>query len=129
MRHDGEKKGYVIEIESDVLPGHTISNLSVMKPYGVWLIISRFNFPVSLTRGPAGAALVTGNTVVTKPSVETAWVVRLLAECFRDACLPEGVFNYVTGQNELLGEVLVGSPEWDGITFTRSYAVGMIIYR
>jgi 1-pyrroline-5-carboxylate dehydrogenase len=121
--------GYVVRMASEALPGHTISNLSVMKPYGVWLIISPFNFPVSLTCGPAGAALVSGNTVVTKPSVETAWVVRLLAECFRDAGIPEGVFNYVTGQNEPLGETLAGSPEWDGITFTGSYAVGMKIYR
>lgn len=121
--------GYTVKMESEVLQGHTVSNLSVMKPYGVWLIISPFNFPVSLTCGPAGAALVTGNTVVTKPSVETAWVVRLLAECFRDADIPEGVFNYVTGQNEPFGGSLVGSPEWDGITFTGSYAVGMKIYR
>lgn len=53
----------------------------------------------------------------------------MLAECFRDAGLPERVFNYVTGQNEPLGQALLDSPDVDGITFTGSYAVGMKIYR
>jgi 1-pyrroline-5-carboxylate dehydrogenase len=124
-----KNNGYAVQMGSEPLPGHTVLNMSVMKPYGVWLIISPFNFPASLTCGPAGAALVSGNTVVAKPSVETSWIARLLAECFRDAGLPDGVFNYVTGQNEPFGEALVDSPEWDGITFTGSYRVGMKIYR
>ncbi|HET7205094.1 MAG TPA: aldehyde dehydrogenase family protein [Terriglobales bacterium] len=121
--------GYTVRMGSEPLPGHVVHNVSVMKPYGVWLVISPFNFPASLTCGPVGAALVSGNTVVTKPSVETAWVVRLLAECFRDAGLPDGVFNYVTGQNNPLGQALLDNPEVAGITFTGSYAVGMKIYR
>ncbi|MGA7793356.1 MAG: aldehyde dehydrogenase family protein [Candidatus Acidiferrales bacterium] len=124
-----KNNGYVLPMASEPLPGHSVLNFSVMKPYGVWLIISPFNFPVSLTCGPAGAALVSGNTVVTKPSVETAWVVRLLAECFRDAGFPDGLFNYVTGKNDPLAQALVDSPHWDGITFTGSYRVGMKIYR
>lgn len=124
-----KNNGYVKQMGSEALPGRSVFNLSVMKPYGVWLIISPFNFPVSLTCGPAGAALVCGNTVVTKPSVETAWVVRLLAECFRDAGLPDGTFNYVTGQNDPLGQALINSSQWDGITFTGSYRVGMKVYR
>jgi 1-pyrroline-5-carboxylate dehydrogenase len=121
--------GYVVPMGNEPLVGQVGYNTSVMKPYGVWLVISPFNFPSSLTCGPAGAALVAGNTVVTKPSVETAWCVRLLAECFRDAGLPDGVFNYVTGQNEPLGQALVDSPDVDGITFTGSHAVGMKIYQ
>src|ERR1019366_3246497 len=105
------------------LPGYTVHNLSVMKPYGAWLIISPFNFPSSLTCGPAGAALVGGNTVVTKPSVETAWAVRMLAECFRDAGCAGGGVNYVTGQNEPLGQALLDHPDVAGITFTGSYNV------
>ena len=41
---------------------------SVLKPYGVWAVISPFNFPFALSGGPAGGALVAGNTVVYKPS-------------------------------------------------------------
>ena len=121
--------GYVVELGRDPLPGYTVRNVSVMKPYGAWLVISPFNFPLSLTCGPVGAALVAGNTVVTKPSAETSWVVRLLAECFREAGFPAGVFNYVTGEDDELGKVLVDHPGVDGVTFTGSHAVGMEIYR
>jgi 1-pyrroline-5-carboxylate dehydrogenase len=95
----------------------------------VWVVISPFNFPASLTAGPAGAALVTGNTVVMKPASDTPWTVRLLAEAFRDAGLPDGAFNYVTGPGKTVGQALADSPEVDGITFTGSHAVGMGIYR
>jgi 1-pyrroline-5-carboxylate dehydrogenase len=121
--------GYIVELGRDPLPGYTVRNFSVMKPYGAWLIISPFNFPIALTCGPSGAALVAGNSVVTKPSVETSWIVRLLAECFRDAGFPDGVFNYVTGKDDELGKLLVDHPDVDGVTFTGSHAVGMEIYR
>jgi 1-pyrroline-5-carboxylate dehydrogenase len=90
-----KNNGYVVEMGRDPLVGYTSTNISVLRPYGVWLVISPFNFPTALTGGPVGAALVTGNTVVMKPATDTPWVVRLLAECFRDAGLPEGAVNYV----------------------------------
>jgi 1-pyrroline-5-carboxylate dehydrogenase len=101
----------------------------VLRPYGVWLVISPFNFPMALTGGPVGAALVTGNTVVMKPATDTPMVVRMLAECFRDAGLPDGVANYVTGPGRTLGQALIDSPEVDGVTFTGSFDVGMKIFR
>jgi len=72
---------------------------------------------------------VAGNTVVMKPASDTPWTVRLLAECLRDAGLPDGVFNYVTGPGGTIGQGLMSSPEVDGITFTGSYDIGMQIYR
>jgi 1-pyrroline-5-carboxylate dehydrogenase len=72
---------------------------------------------------------VTGNTIVIKPATDTPWVVRMLAECFRDAGVPEGAFNFVTGPGRTLGQALIDSPEVDGVTFTGSYDVGMQIYR
>ena len=121
--------GYIVEMERDPLVGYTSTNVSVLRPYGVWLVISPFNFPFALTGGPAGSALVTGNTIVIKPATDTPWVVRMLAECFRDAGLPEGAFNFVTGPGRTLGQALIDSPEVDGVTFTGSYDVGMKIYR
>jgi len=121
--------GFVREMGKDPLPGYDVTNLSVLRPYGVWLVISPFNFPCALTGGPVGAALVAGNTVVIKPSSDTPWVVRLLVECFRDAGLPEGVCNFVTGPGGTLGQALVNSPDVDGVTFTGSHEVGMRIFR
>ena len=86
--------------------------MSVLKPYGVWLVITPFNFPQALSGGPAGAALVAGNTVVIKAPSETPWTVRLLVDCFRDAGLPEGVVNFLTGSGGDIGNYLVTAPWW-----------------
>jgi 1-pyrroline-5-carboxylate dehydrogenase len=124
-----ENNGFVKEMGKDPLVGFEASNISVLRPYGVWLVISPFNFPFALTGGPAGAALVAGNTIVIKPATDTAWIVRLYAECLRDAGLPDGVANFVTGPGATLGQALVDSPEVDGATFTGSFDVGMKLYR
>ena len=124
-----KNNGYRVEMGRDPLTDYVSTNQSVMKPYGVWLVISPFNFPVALTGGPVGAALVTGNTVVMKPATDTPWSVRLLAECLQESGLPDGVFNYVTGPGQTLGQTLIESPEVDGVTFTGSYDVGMKIHR
>lgn len=121
--------GFIQKMGEDPLQGYQAINYSVLKPHGVWLVISPFNFPAALTGGPAGAALAAGNTVVIKPASDTPWTSRLLAECFRDAGLPDGAVNYVTGPGRTLGEALINSPQVDGVTFTGSYAVGMHIYR
>lgn len=121
--------GFIKLMGSDPLVGFKATNTSVLRPYGVWLVISPFNFPCALTGGPLGAALVAGNTVVFKPASDTPWTSRLLAECLRDAGIPAGVFNFVTGPGRTLGQALIDSPEVDGITFTGSFDVGMGIYR
>ncbi len=121
--------GFVAEMGRDPLSGYVSTNFSVLKPYGVWLVISPFNFPAALTGGPTASALVTGNTVVIKPATDTPWTARLIAECLQEAGIPEGVFNYVTGPGSTLGQALIESPEVDGITFTGSYDVGMKIFR
>lgn len=121
-------QGYTVQMGKDPLPEYEAHNVSILRPYGVWLVISPFNFPVALTGGPAGAALVTGNTVVIKPASDSPWVVRLLVECFRDAGLPDGVVNFVTGPGRTLGQALITCAV-DGVTFTGSFDVGAGIYR
>ncbi len=121
--------GFVVPMGKDPLVGYQATNYSVLRPYGVWLVISPFNFPAALTGGPSGAALVAGNTLVIKPATDTPLTVRLLAECFRDAGLPDGAFNYVTGPGSTLGQALIESDQVDGVTFTGSFDVGMNIYR
>jgi 1-pyrroline-5-carboxylate dehydrogenase len=122
-------QGFEVKMGIDPLPGYDITNTSKLRPYGVWLVISPFNFPAALTGGPTSAALVAGNTVVMKPATDTPYIVRLLAECFIDAGLPDGVVNYVTGSGSVLGQTLVNNPDIAGLTFTGSYDVGMGIYR
>lgn len=122
-------KGFTYEMGHDPLVGFKADNTSVLRAYGVWLVISPFNFPAALTGGPVGAALAAGNTVVMKPATDTPWTVRLLAECLREAGLPAGVFNYVTGGGATLGQALIDHPDVAGVTFTGSYGVGMKLYR
>ncbi|MFZ5908499.1 MAG: aldehyde dehydrogenase family protein [Chloroflexota bacterium] len=124
-----QNDGFVKPMGKDPLVGYESSNVSVLRPYGVWLVVSPFNFPFALTGGPTGAALTAGNTVVIKPATDTAWIVRLYAECLRDAGFPDGVVNFVTGPGSTLGQALVDSPEVDGATFTGSFDVGMKMYR
>ena len=121
--------GYIVPMGKDPLAGWNATNVSVLKPYGVWVVISPFNFPFALAGGPSGAALVAGNAVVFKPASDTPYSGRLLAECFRDGGVPAGVFNYVTGSGATIGQELISNPLVDGITFTGSYDVGMHIYK
>lgn len=121
--------GYARAMLRDPLPGFVSENTSVLKPWGVWLVIAPFNFPFALAGGPSAAALCAGNTVVFKASSATPWSGRLLALAFRDAGIPPGVFNYVTGPGQSLGQSLIDHPEIAGVTFTGSYAVGMHLYR
>jgi 1-pyrroline-5-carboxylate dehydrogenase len=124
-----ENDGFIKPMGKDPLVGYDSTNVSVLRPYGVWLIVSPFNFPFALTGGPTGAALVAGNTVVIKPATDTAWIVRLYAECLHDAGFPDGVVNFVTGPGSTLGQALVENRDVDGVTFTGSFDVGMRMYR
>ncbi len=124
-----QNNGFIKPMGKDPLAGYDATNVSVLRPYGVWLIVSPFNFPFALTGGPTGAALSAGNTVVIKPATDTAWIVRLYAEALRDAGFPDGVVNFVSGPGSTLGQALVDNQDVDGATFTGSFDVGMKMYR
>lgn len=121
-----ENDGFTVQMKSESPRHH---NRSVLRPYGVWAVISPFNFPFALAGGPSGGAMVAGNTVVFKPASDTAYTGWLLTTCFRDAGLPAGVFNFVTGGGRAVGQTIVDHPDIAGITFTGSYDVGMGILR
>jgi 1-pyrroline-5-carboxylate dehydrogenase len=116
--------GFARALPDDPLSSHRSHNKSVLKPYGAWVVIAPFNFPLALAAGPTAAALVTGNTVVLKGSTVTPWAGRLLADCIRDAGLPPGVFNYLNGAGSDVGAALIAHPLTAGVTFTGSYDVG-----
>jgi 1-pyrroline-5-carboxylate dehydrogenase len=98
----------------------------VMRPYGVWAVIGPFNFPSALTAGPAGAALVAGNTCIIKPSEVGTLSGHLVYRALVEAGVPRGAVNIVNGGAEV-GSALVNHPGVDGLTFTGSSAVGMSI--
>ena len=101
----------------------------VLRPYGVWAVISPFNFPMALSAGPSGGALAAGNTVILKPASDTPWTGLWLQRCLAEGGLPAGVFNYITGPGGTVGEELVTNPGVDGILFTGSKEVGFDLYK
>ncbi len=115
--------------EHPMKPEGAAQTRSVLKPYGVWAVVSPFNFPVALSGGPVGAALVAGNTVVLKPATDTPISTWHLAQCFRDAGLPPGTINFITGPGRTVGEELVTNPDVSGMTFTGSFEVGFGILK
>ncbi|MCP8317430.1 MAG: aldehyde dehydrogenase family protein [archaeon] len=102
---------------------------SVMKPYGVWGVISPFNFPFAIAIGMSSGALITGNTVVFKPSSDTPLTGFKIFEILHEAGLPKGVFNYVSGSGDIVGAELVNNDDVAGIVFTGSRDVGVSSHR
>ena len=102
-----DNNGYDHALPDDPLPGVKSRNRSILRPYGVWIVVAPFNFPFALAGGPTAAALVAGNTVVLKGAVETPWSGALLAQCIHDAGVPRGVFNYLVGDGATVGDALV----------------------
>ena len=109
--------------------GPNEENSSVLRPYGVWAVISPFNFPLALAAGPAGGALVAGNTVVFKPASATPLLGFTLLEVMVEAGIPAGVFNFITGGGSTAGQELIDNAGVDGIVFTGSKEVGMHLIR
>ena len=103
-------------------------NTDVQRPYGVFACIAPFNFPLSLAAGMSGAALIAGNAVVFKPAESTCWTGYQLSEIYRDAGVPPGVVNFLTGHREDIADALWQHPGVDGVVFTGSKEVGMRIF-
>ncbi|QKR00168.1 aldehyde dehydrogenase family protein [Metallosphaera tengchongensis] len=117
-----ENRGYVKEMEGRIVKGE--NGVSVMRPYGVWVIISPFNFPLAITATMTLGALITGNTVVIKPSSDTPLSAFKLATILRRVGFPQDAVNYVTAPGEVVSKVLEDSLEVAGFAFTGSREVG-----
>lgn len=117
-----EHNGFVTQLSS---LGSEETNVSVLRPYGVWAVISPFNFPMALAAGPSIGALLTGNTVIVKPSNTGALMALEFYRIMREAGLPSGALHVLTGRGSQIGEYLTHHKDVDGITFTGSFPVGM----
>ncbi len=109
------------------VPGET-SHL-FYEPRGVAAVIAPWNFPLAISMGMVSAAIVTGNTVVYKPSSESPLTGLMVYELFREADLPKGVLNFLPGPGGEIGDFLVSHPEVSLIAFTGSREVGLRILR
>jgi 1-pyrroline-5-carboxylate dehydrogenase len=101
---------------------------SVLRPYGVWAVVSPFNFPMALAAGMIGGALLTGNTVVFKPSDDAVVSGALLVDALWAAGVPADALRLVLGGAEV-GAALVGHADVSGVAFTGSFSVGVSIVR
>jgi 1-pyrroline-5-carboxylate dehydrogenase len=121
-----ENKGYAKKMGPGG-PGEDCKLVS--KPLGVWPIISPFNFPFMLANGMSLGALITGNTVIFKPTSEAPLTGLMLYNVFHDAGVPAGAVNYVTGPGSAFEKEFTSNPAVAGIAFTGSRDVGMRLHR
>jgi len=94
-------------------------------PLGVGVIIPPWNFPFAITSGMATAAIVSGNTIVLKPSSDAPATAYQLVSILEEVGLPPGVLNFLTGPGAIAGEKLVRHPKTRFICFTGSMEVGL----
>src|SRR5213079_1183135 len=97
-------------------------------PRGVAFVVAPWNFPLAILCGMTTAALVTGNTVIMKPSEQSAVLGAMLMEIFEEAGVPPGVLNYLPGKGSVMGAHLVDHKDVDLIAFTGSREVGLRIW-
>jgi len=93
------------------------------KPIGVVAVIGPYNFPGHMANGHIIPALISGNTVILKPSEKGTMTAEMLMELWDKARLPNGVINMLQGDG-ITGKLLVSHKNVNGVFFTGSYSVG-----
>jgi 1-pyrroline-5-carboxylate dehydrogenase len=94
-------------------------------PLGVGAVIPPWNFPLAIMAGMTVAAVVTGNTVVLKPSSDAPTIAFKFFEILEEAGMPGGVVNFMTGSGAEVGDVVVDHPKTRFIAFTGSKEIGL----
>ena len=102
---------------------------SAREPLGVVSVITPWNFPISIPARKIAPALITGNTVVFKPSSDAPLIGYRLTEALAQAGLPKGALNFITGSAADVGPLITASPVVRAISFTGSTAAGEDIHR
>jgi 1-pyrroline-5-carboxylate dehydrogenase len=97
-------------------------------PLGVGAVIPPWNFPFAIMAGMTSAAIVSGNTVVLKPSSDSPMMAWVFMDILRSVGLPKGVVNFVPGDGGEIGDYIVDHPQIRFISFTGSAGVGKRIY-
>jgi 1-pyrroline-5-carboxylate dehydrogenase len=97
-------------------------------PLGVGAVIPPWNFPFAIMAGMTAAAIVTGNTVILKPSSDAPTIAAKFMEVLEEAGLPPGVVNFCPGSGSTFGNAIVEHPKTRFISFTGSKKVGLEIH-
>lgn len=97
-------------------------------PLGVGAVIPPWNFPLAIMAGMTAAAIVCGNTVLLKPSVDAPTIAAIFFELLEEAGLPAGVVNLCPGEGPEFGAAAVAHPETRFVAFTGSKKVGLEIH-
>src|SRR5215471_7782609 len=118
LRYDGDQP--LVHIEGET------NKLNYM-PLGVGAVIPPWNFPCAIMAGMTAAAIVTGNTVVLKPSSDAPAIAYKFFELLEEAGLPAGVVNFMTGSGAEVGDVVVDHPKTRFVAFTGSKEIGLRI--
>lgn len=117
-------------LNGETIPLELANNFgyTIRSPVGVCALITPWNFPVALPAWKIAPALVSGNTVVLKPSTLAPETGRLVVECFVDAGLPDGVVNMVYGSGGEVGTAIIDHPATRAVSFTGSTEIGNGVY-
>ncbi|MGA3372084.1 MAG: L-glutamate gamma-semialdehyde dehydrogenase [Terracidiphilus sp.] len=98
-------------------------------PLGVGAVIPPWNFPFAIMAGMTAASIVTGNTVILKPSSDAPTIAAKFVEVLEEAGLPRGVVNFCPGSGAAFGNAIVEHPKTRFIAFTGSKKVGLEIHQ
>jgi aldehyde dehydrogenase (NAD+) len=101
---------------------------TIRQPLGVVSLITPWNFPVCIPAWKLAPALVSGNTIIFKPSSTTPLTAMKLVEIFERAGLPPGVLNLIVGSSSEVGDTITRNPAVRGVSFTGSSENGTQIY-
>jgi 1-pyrroline-5-carboxylate dehydrogenase len=96
-------------------------------PLGVGAVIPPWNFPCAIMAGMTLASVVSGNTVILKPSSDSPTIAAKFAELLEECGMPEGVVNFCPGAGASFGNAVVAHPMTRYIAFTGSREVGLDI--
>lgn len=111
----------------ELVPYPGEDNRYMYMPLGVGVVIPPWNFPLAILTGTAAAAIVTGNTILLKPSPLSSVMATKFVDIMRELHLPAGVLNFVPGPPEVIGDLMVGHKDVRFVSFTGSKKTGLHI--
>ena len=116
--------GTTLPLDANKGTGLDKLGFTLRQPVGVVVAISPFNYPGLLVLHKIGPALAVGNAVVLKPARTTPLTAFAIAKYLKEAGLPEGVLQVITGSGSVLGDALVSDPRVRKVSFTGSTITG-----